>query len=423
MSEMKAIRNFDDLSVALGREAALRHIPLNGTIEITHRCPLTCAHCYNNLPIGDRQAQAEELTYGEHCKIIDDIVQAGCLWLLYTGGEIFARPDFLDIYTYARKKGLLITLFTNATMITPEIADHLVSYRPYAIEVTLYGHTRETYERLTGVAGSFDRCIRGIELLLERKLPLKLKSVVVSINQHEIWAMKKYAEEDLGLEFKFDSMMNPRIDCSASPLAVRLTPEEVVSLDLQDPKRVEAFHGMASRYMTPQPISPRDELYSCGGGIHSWAISPTGKMSICVLSKMDMYDLRGGTFTEGWEKFLHAARGKKVTRPTKCVRCQLKSICGMCPAAAELENRDPEEPVDFLCEVAHLRAHTLGWKVAEHGPCEYCDGGSRHAHVVASGAKLSAGVTRSRHLPVFVDAAAMSEEGDGCGSGHCTSCS
>src|SRR5690242_4271075 len=100
-------------------------IPSEASIEVTHRCPLACAHCYNNLPMNDPEARRGELTYEEHCRILDEITEAGCLWLLYTGGEIFARRDFLDIYSYAKRKGLLITLFTNGTLITPQIADYL----------------------------------------------------------------------------------------------------------------------------------------------------------------------------------------------------------------------------------------------------------------------------------------------------------
>jgi MoaA/NifB/PqqE/SkfB family radical SAM enzyme len=157
-----------------------RRLPLNGTIEITRRCPLTCLHCYNNLPMGDGEARRRELDFDEHCRLLDELADAGCLWLLYTGGEIFARRDFLDIYTYAKKKGFLITLFTNGTMVTERIADHLVAWRPFAIEITLYGLTRDTYERLTGIPGSFDSH-RGIALLLDRGLPLALKTVAVSI--------------------------------------------------------------------------------------------------------------------------------------------------------------------------------------------------------------------------------------------------
>lgn len=376
-------------SEAFTSRLAGRRLPLNGTIEVTRRCPLTCLHCYNNLPMADGDARRRELTYGEHCDLLDDLADAGCLWLLFTGGEIFARPDFLDIYTYAKRKGFLVTLFTNGTLVTERVADHLVAWRPFAIEITLYGRTKETYERLTGIPGSFEKCMRGIRLLRERRLPLALKTVAVSTNRHEIPDMRRFAEEELGVAFKFDSMINPRIDCSQSPLDVRLSPEESVALDLQDPKRSAEwvrFAGHVREALEKTP--PADTVYQCGGGVHSFAIDPYGRMSICVLSEAHKYDIRAGTFREGWEQFLARQRFKKITRPTKCVSCALKSSCGMCPANGELEHGDAESPVDYLCHVAHLRAHALGFDVAPHGDCEYCEGGGRYAALVDAAARL-----------------------------------
>src|SRR5712672_1216583 len=150
--------------------------PLEVSIEVTRRCPLECKHCYNNLPMGDVAARNRELSKEEHFQLLDQLVDVGAFWLLYTGGEIFARRDFLEIYAYAKQKGFLITLFTNGTLITERIADFLAELRPFVIEITLYGATRETYEELTRVPGSYDKCLRGIDLLLERNLPLKLKT-------------------------------------------------------------------------------------------------------------------------------------------------------------------------------------------------------------------------------------------------------
>ncbi len=106
--------------------------------------------------------------------------------------------DFLEIYAYAEKKGLLITLFTNGTLITREVADHLAMLRPFRIEITIYGPTRETYERVTGIPDSFERCLRGIHLLRERGLPLILKTSVLTINKNEVWDLKRFSEESLG---------------------------------------------------------------------------------------------------------------------------------------------------------------------------------------------------------------------------------
>ena len=101
---METLR-YEDFSLVLHQRVVAQRIPLTGTIEVTRRCPLTCAHCYNNLPMADQGARRSELTYEEHCRILDEITEAGCLWLLYTGGEILARKDFLDIYTYAKRRG------------------------------------------------------------------------------------------------------------------------------------------------------------------------------------------------------------------------------------------------------------------------------------------------------------------------------
>jgi radical SAM protein with 4Fe4S-binding SPASM domain len=376
-------------SEAFSNRVSPLRLPLNGTIEVTRRCPLTCLHCYNNLPMGDAGARHQELTYDEHCHLLDELAAAGCLWILFTGGEIFARPDFLDIYTYAKKKGFLITLFTNGTLVTERIADYLLEWRPFAIEITLYGFTKETYERLTGVPGSFEKCMRGIHLLQERGLPLALKTVAVSINKHEIPHMQRFAEEELGVAFKFDSMINPRIDCSQSPAEVRLSPEECVALDLEDPKRSDEWVQFASHVREAlEKLPPADTVYQCGGGISSFAIDPYGRMSICVLSEAHKYDVRGGTFLEGWEQFLRQQRARKITRPTKCVSCTLKAVCGMCPANGELEHGDAETPVDHLCHVAHLRAHALGIDIEPHGDCEYCDGGAQYPSIVESAARL-----------------------------------
>lgn len=414
-------------SESMHRHIRTEQMPLNVTIEVTRRCPLVCAHCYNNLPMGDRQAQLGELTYAEHCRILDELADAGCLWILYTGGEIFARKDFLDIYTYARKKGFFVTLYTNGTLISPKVADYLAIWRPFSIEITLYGRTRETYERLTGVAGSFDQCMRGIQLCLDRGLPLKLKTVALTINKHEIWDMQRFAQEELGVEFRFDSMMNPRIDCSQSPLAVRLTPEECVEFDLQDEQVMKEWKIFAKTFIGPvHPPEKSDHLYHCGGGIDSCSISPSGQMSICVLSQNDLYDLRTGSVREGWGQFLHRVREKKNTRLTKCVSCELKAMCGMCPANGELENGDPEAPVDFLCRVAHIRAHAFGLPIPPHGDCEYCEGGVGYSELMESVASLkrkrpempARPPTPGRLLPlVKADAT-----GGGCGSGGCSTC-
>ena len=224
---------------------------------------------------------------------------------------------------------------------------------------------------------------------MERELPLKLKTMAITRNRHEIHDMKQFTEEKLSLEFKFDPMINPRLDCSQSPLDVRLTPAEVVELDLRYPERVSEWKLFADRFTgSESPGSNSRNLYVCGAGNHSFAIDAYGKLRLCVLSSMDSFDLRKGSFHEGWETFLASARQKKASRLTKCTGCPIKSMCGMCPANSELTCSDPETPVDYLCQVAHLRSYTLNLPIAPHGDCEYCPGGSGYEEMMALAERL-----------------------------------
>jgi len=226
-------------------------------------------------------------------------------------------------------------------------------------------------------------------LLLERKLPLKLKTVPTSINKHEVHDMQQFPA-DLGVEFKYDALVNPRTDCSQSPLAVRLRPEEVVALEFSETKRQAEYRRLLEGDLERGPLPPSSELYSCGGGMASCAVDPYGNMSICVISHQDHYNLRQGSFTEGWNQGLMSVRRTQRRQVTKCHACQIQSMCGMCPATAELESGDPESPVPFLCEVAHLRAMALGADVPAHGDCEFCRTGAEYDRLLEASHNLPA---------------------------------
>jgi radical SAM protein with 4Fe4S-binding SPASM domain len=381
--------SYGEFSANLHQRQSGERVPLQVSIEVTRRCPLECQHCYNNLPMGDLEAKSREMTKEEHFRVLDELVEMGCFWILYTGGEIFARKDFLEIYTYAKKKGFLITLFTNGTIITEQIADYLAEWPPFAIEITLYGRTRETYEALTMIPGSYDRCLRGIRLLKERGLPLKLKTVATSINKHEVMAMRRFAEDEFGVEFKMDGQINPRIDCSQSPLAVRLTPEELVALDMAAPKAVDEYRRLAKRdFENPPNMAVSNTLYFCGGGVGGFALNAHGELGICVISQQETFQVRDAGVREIWEGSLAELRNRKRVRLTKCTTCRIQSLCGMCPANGELESGDRESPVEFLCEVAHLRAAVIGAEVPRHGDCNFCRGGSQHDSVLESARRI-----------------------------------
>jgi radical SAM protein with 4Fe4S-binding SPASM domain len=199
--------------------------------------------------------------------------------------------------------------------------------------------------------------MRGIELLMEREIPLRLKTMLLTINKHELWEIKAYAE-DLGVRFRFDPMVNAGRDGQQGPTALRLSPEEIVAFDLADPKRLADWRDFCDRFRGV-PVDS-GHLYACGAGLRSYHVDSYGGLSVCMMARGQQYDLREGTFHQGWHDFAREVRDQRHTERYLCNECELLSLCGQCPGWAEMEHGDPEEPVEYLCRVAHLRAEAFG---------------------------------------------------------------
>jgi len=355
--------SFGALVERIEAKAGGRRIPLQGSMELTYRCNLCCPHCWVNLPPGDAAARREELTLPEVRRIVDEVAEAGCLWMLLTGGEVMLRPDFLDIYSFMKERGLLVILFTNGTLITPEVADALAGLPPTRIEVTLYGATRETYERVTGWRGGFERCLRGIELLRLRGVNLDLKTVITNQNLHEFWDLKALIE-GLGCKFRYDPLINPRINGSKRPAGERVSPDSVVALELA----LEEVAEDQRQYLHKAEPFESDSVFKCGAGVNTFHIDPYGNLMTCMMVHTHGFNLRRGSFREGFEEYFPTVIGRRSPRTTRCYSCGLATSCDGCPGWSTLESADLETPVDFLCDVTHERAAAYGALAARETP-------------------------------------------------------
>jgi radical SAM protein with 4Fe4S-binding SPASM domain len=348
----------DEWADGFWKRARAERWPLCGSIELTFRCNLNCVHCYCNMPPGDKKAISDELTSQEIRDFIDQTVAEGCLWLCFTGGEPLLRPDFLDLYSYAKSKGLFVVLFTNATLITERIADYLAEWPPRRTEVTLYGATERTYEAVTRVPGSYARCMRGLEMLLERGLKLILKTTVTTLNKHEVPQIRRYAE-GCGVEYRYDPLLLPRLDGTQGPTQYRIAPKDVVELDRLDDKRMASLRELCQRYWGPESS---DRLYTCGAGENTFHVDPYGALGLCITNRYHTYSLREGSFREGWYDYIAAVRSLTVdgeAADVECRTCPMIALCGQCSAWSYLEHGDVHSPVEYLCEVARLRAEML----------------------------------------------------------------
>ncbi|MDB4907316.1 MAG: putative Radical domain protein, partial [Gemmatimonadetes bacterium] len=138
---------------SLTRQSRRSGTPVMATFEITPACNLRCHFCYVALD----PYQGPYLSLPQVEQVLDTLAKAGVLMLTLTGGEVFSRRDFAEIYRAARARGFLVTIYTNATLITEAHARLLAEEPPLGIEVSIYGADAAHYEATTGIKGSFAR--------------------------------------------------------------------------------------------------------------------------------------------------------------------------------------------------------------------------------------------------------------------------
>lgn len=321
-------------------------IPLLGGIELSHQCNLNCVHCY--LDQYDRKTpNHRQIPVSKWMDIIDQLTDAGCLYLYFTGGETLLHPDFPEIYIYARKKGLMVVIFTNATRVTEKVLETLDAYPPQHIDVSIYGATRETYEAVTQVKGSFAKCMHGIEQLQAHGFVLKLKTILMSLNQHELKDMELLAQNK-GLSFRFDAMIFPRFNGDKTPIQYRIDPKIVVEKEFLLDNRAKdwcdayermAMHGIGS------------DLYQCGAGLNLFHIDPGAQLRPCLMTPQVGFDLLKTGFSDIWNSERFLAFRKNTKAPKACQKCDLKALCGYCPAFFRLETGQENMISSYLCDI------------------------------------------------------------------------
>jgi radical SAM protein with 4Fe4S-binding SPASM domain len=338
-------------------------------LEVTARCNNNCRHCYINLPAGDKEAKEKELSPEEIGEIGNEAVALGALWCLITGGEPLLRKDFPEIYLHLKKKGLLISVFTNATLITKKHIKLFEEYPPRDIEVSVYGVSEESYERVTRRSGSFAAFRRGLNLLLGSNLNVHLKAMALRSNLHEQPATARFCRERVQNGFRYDPFLHLRYDGdptrNAEIKAERLSPEEIVALEQSDPDRFQALEKACDTLIIPQlSHTTSNDLLRCGAGTTSFSLSYDGLFRLCpsLWHPDSVYDLKQGTLTDAWRNFVPQVRAIRSERSEfleTCQVCPLINLCMWCPAHAHLETGELDAPVPYFCQVAHARAEAF----------------------------------------------------------------
>lgn len=354
---------YRDFSRQIFEQRVSQGKPVTAQIELTYGCNLHCVHCYTDCYNRSDLIKQKELPAAEIIRILDELRAEGILWVCFTGGDIFVRRDFMEIYAHAKQKGFLITLFTNGTLFTEKIVDFLKENPPFAIEISCHGATEETFDKVTQVKGSFRRFLHGLELLKSRGLAFKLKSSAMTINRHEFVQLKKFIES-FGCKFQMDPSIYPRLNGDLEPTRYRLPPEEAVKLSTAEETKDTSCQARGNG---PAALGPpaSDALFRCGCGQTGVHVNAWGELGTCTWVYEARSSLKENSVAQAIGAVFPKIREMRYQSDSPCKTCHVHSFCDKMTSAFHLETGDGEKPIKHFCDTAvGLAQHTLGRPVA-----------------------------------------------------------
>lgn len=326
----------------------IRH-PYVGGIELTPYCNLSCVHCY----LQD-QHKKSLLTIDEVKTIIDKLYEAGVLFLYFTGGEILTRNDFIDIYVYAKRKGFIIELLTNGTLLSQREIDVFNELPPASVSISMYGKNEDSYYRVTGVHGQYERVIYAFNLLKDNGIHFEIKYIGMKENQDDFFDVKAVADK-YGAVFSYSMELFPTLQGSQCTKDHMIPLDKIIEIERNYTEKKEENIRLSK---IPNPFIERKEvpLYLCDMAVSNFLIDYQGFINPCHKCRFKEWNLLNCDLRTAWD-FYGKMRKKRASSENKCLKCKYLMMCSPCVMVNYLSTGDYNKASDTVCTLTHMRAN------------------------------------------------------------------
>jgi radical SAM protein with 4Fe4S-binding SPASM domain len=321
-------------------------IPLSAHLDLTYMCNERCIHCY--LDHDDHG----EMSTAEIKDLLDQMADAGVLYLTISGGEILMRRDFFEILEHARKRTFSIKLKTNGMLIRKKEADRIKVLGVESVQISIYSHVSDIHDAITKLPGSLKLSIEAIRRLRAHGIKVIMANVLMVHNAADYTGVKALAAE-LDAQFIMDPTITPMMDGDRSIL--NLNVDEAA---LREVFRNEALVGNVEEFCAPPQGPDEDalEMLPCSAGHTACYVSPYGDVYPCVQFPLPCGNVRQTKFVDIWRDSTQLKEVRSITLRDmpSCSKCTHGATCTRCPGLAFLEG-NMRGPSSQDCEKSYAR--------------------------------------------------------------------
>ena len=350
------------LSRILSSKASKMKIPLSGTFELSPICNFSCKMCYVKKTQQEVLAhQRQMMSLDKWLEIAREAKEAGMLFLLLTGGEPFLWPNFWELYEELIQMGMVVSINTNGSLMNADVIQRLKKNPPKKINLTLYGASDETYEKLCGVKGVFGKIDETIRELKKSGIRVKLNASMTPSNIEDMEKIVAYAKQQ---ELKLDigTYMFPPIRRDETMIGKnhRFSAEDYGKYHLKsyrlwqgEERYINILKQIKQKSVPPLGLEescrdPLDGKIKCRAGKAAFWITWDGYMTPCGMMPEPSVDLYKKSFCEAWSDIV--TESEKVSLSGVCEACPDRELCHTCAAIARAETGKCEGIPTYLCK-------------------------------------------------------------------------
>jgi len=302
-------------------------------VEVTYRCDLNCVHCSSDA----RPSNTLQMSRSDCLRILEQASRMGAQEVAFSGGEPLTWPHLAEAAAAAVQRGLRVTVYTSGSVAEfPAKADELRRAGVDRLVFSVFGGTRASHERVTRVAGSFERTRASIGTAKTLGLSPEIHFVPMSTNYRELPEVASMARE-----------------CGASTISVlRLVPQgrgallqgrilsRLQNLELRRMILALRKKGFEVRTGSPYNFLMVNENPGCWAAIDRVVIGPDMRLYPCdafkriesdqMVGTAEFSDVRTSRLDECWQKspYLQAIRTFLTSDfEAPCASCRALGRC------------------------------------------------------------------------------------------------
>lgn len=216
----------------------------------------------------------------------------------------------------------------------------------------MYGKDEESYQRVTGKKGMYNKVINTFELLFQHEIHFEIKYIGMQENQDDFFEIRSLAEK-YGAEFSYSMELFPTLNGNGCTKNHMISLEKIIEIESKIPGKKEEYRKLAE---IENPFKNRQEipLYLCDMAISNFLVDYQGYINPCHKCRMKKWNLLTDDFETAWNDYASLLK-ERASKNNKCLKCKYLMMCSPCVVVNYLSTGDYNKPAETVCRLTQMR--------------------------------------------------------------------